>query len=80
MPMYTFRCACGLEEERMLEISERDSEFDCPNCGEPMARVLEAPKLGRPRYQMQAVLGSGEHVPGHFGKTAPIPAKKGGGS
>ena len=75
MPLYTFRCPCGFEEERMLKIVERDSEFDCPSCGEPMARVLEAPKLGKPAYQMQAVLGTGQHVKGHFGKTAPIRRK-----
>jgi hypothetical protein len=35
-----------------------------------MQRVVDLPMLGKPAYQMQAVLSDGRHIPGHFGKMA----------
>jgi len=67
MPMYEFECECGHREERMLLIAERNEAQECPECGQPMARIVGAPALHGEPYQMKAILGSGEKVSGHFG-------------
>jgi putative FmdB family regulatory protein len=76
MPIYTFVCECGHEEEHILKADERDSEFKCPNCdGVLRWQGIERFTKGKPSFQSQAILGSGAHVKGHFGKEA---RKKGG--
>ena len=72
MPIYTFECTdCEAKEEHLVALKERDREsFLCSECGEPMKRLIDAPTLGKPAYQMGAVMGNGERVAGHFGKFA----------
>jgi putative FmdB family regulatory protein len=72
MPIYTFICSgCGYQEEQLLKYQERDTPFTCPSCGDPMnRRGGEITHIGKESYQMKAVLGTGEHVKGHFGKDA----------
>lgn len=74
MPMYTYKCAhCGAEAEHVVKYDERDAERccdveDCP--GKLVRAGVELTRLGKPAYQMQAVLGDGRHVRGHFGRYA----------
>ena len=72
MPLYTFKCHdCDFEEDSIISMSERDTvQISCPKCGTFMKRMMNAPTIGRPAYQMGAVMGSGEHIAGHFGKDA----------
>ena len=70
MPLYTYECSCGAQEEHLLSVSARDSNLKCVSCGSLMHRLIDAPVIGKPAYQMKVVLGSGEHVAGHFGKDA----------
>ncbi len=40
-PVYDMECRdCGIEEEFMLSISERDRKIPCAMCGKAMSRVL----------------------------------------
>jgi len=71
MPLYGFNCECGAYAEIMLSISERDHEMLCPKCSRPMQREIAAPALHGEPYQMQAILGDGSKVKGHFGREAP---------
>lgn len=71
MPLYVFACSCGFSDEYLVSVEKRDAvAFACDRCGKRLVRQVTAPVLGKSRYQMQAVLSSGEHVPGHFGKAA----------
>ena len=71
MPIYSFQCECGVTEEHLLKYDERDSEFTCPSCGEPMQRSpVEKFRLGKEAYQCKAILNNGDHIAGHFGKEA----------
>ena len=41
MPYYDFKCTkCGHEFEAFKSIDERDSEEECPECGEDARRML----------------------------------------
>ena len=73
MPVYTFECpACGCERDHVVSFDERDAGlFECGRCAVAMRRqAVSAFALGKPSYQMQAVLGNGDHLKGHFGKDA----------
>jgi hypothetical protein len=75
MPIYTYKCQkCGAREEHVVSYDLRDSQFHCSTtgCRGYFARDkgLERPTIGKPGYQMQAVLSDGSHVKGHFGKDA----------
>lgn len=72
MPLYDYRCReCGKEEERMVPADFRGEQL-CV-CTGVMDRIfITAPKVGKERYQMKALLNTGEHVAGHFGKQAPL--------
>ena len=72
MPIYTFECdSCDHRQEEILPLEKRDSsEVQCEICGNVMIRLIDAHTIGKPAFQMGAVLNSGEKVPGHFGKFA----------
>lgn len=74
MPVYDYFCEqCGEHSEQLRAIESRDSQTHMCACGGVLRRVISAaPKLGKERYQMKAVLNTGEHVAGHFGKQAPL--------
>lgn len=54
----------------MLDYEERDLEYHCPDCQVAMVRVFGAPVIGKPAFQMKAILSTGEKIGGHFGKAA----------
>lgn len=73
MPIYTYKCKkCGVETERVISYDKRDYALNCQFCDGVLSRLgqLERPTIGKPGYQMQAVLSNGAHVKGHFGKEA----------
>jgi len=76
MPLYDFRCRdCGFISEHLVAMEQRDTATVlCGHClGGNMSWVIaQAPVLGKERYQMKAVLNDGQHVAGHFGKSAPL--------
>ena len=77
MPLYGFVCfECDTERECMSTIDERNEVRIICKCGTRMKRKVEAPALGKSRYQMQAVMTDGTHIKGHFGKEAPLLKKK----
>lgn len=71
MPMYDFICEqCDSPAELTVKYEERDDEHFC-DCGGLLRRnQISGFSIGKPRYQMQAVTSKGEHIKGHFGKTA----------
>lgn len=72
MPLYTFQCEnCDHTEEHLISLANRDSTIVvCIECGKAMLRLIDAPVIGKPAFQMSAILDSGKKVPGHFGKEA----------
>ena len=73
MPLFEYICdKCGNREEHLVKAKEKDDELRCESCdeGAMMRRLLAKIQIGKPVYQVQAVLGSGAHVKGHFGKDA----------
>jgi predicted nucleic acid-binding Zn ribbon protein len=71
MPLYTYKCECGYEEEEIVSYEERDTIYiSCEKCGKKLCRGIDAPKIGSEPYKMKAVMRDGSHVKGHFGKTA----------
>lgn len=48
MPIYVYRCTRGHTHERRLPIMTGDTDpKPCPDCGQPAARVMAAPRLRR---------------------------------
>jgi putative FmdB family regulatory protein len=76
MPLYDYRCRdCGFTSEHLVPLEQRDTATVlCGHClgGNTVRVIVAAPKLGKERYQMKAVLNDGSHVAGHFGKSAPL--------
>lgn len=74
MPIYTYECeTCKVKEEHIVKMEERDSKkILCGICARKMKRLMDLPTIGKPGYQMQAVLSDGSKVKGHFGKAAKI--------
>jgi putative FmdB family regulatory protein len=73
MPIYTYVCAkCSAEVEVMANLKDRDAAIVHEGCGGDLKRLVQIERtvMGRPGYQMQAVLANGSHVKGHFGKEA----------
>jgi len=73
MPMYQYRCPkCSLCVEHNIPIAERDTrKIVCGYCCSQLERdKVYAVATAGPRFEMQAVLGNGDHVKGHFGKEA----------
>lgn len=73
MPIYTYECQqCGVDVERVVAYEDRDSNLLQHVCGGTLKRLeqLEKPTIGKPEYQMKAILPSGAKVKGHFGKEA----------
>ncbi len=72
MPIYMYECSrCLAVVERVIAYDKRDEPQNCKLCDEAMERLLVTPWTnGKPAYQMQAVLGDGQHIRGHFGKDA----------
>lgn len=82
MPIFTYRCRqCGMPVEMIVLYAERDAQHyqhDGPDydgkerCGGKLERNLglEKPTIGKPAFQMKALLGSGAKVKGHFNKEA----------
>lgn len=73
MPNYDYECPnCKWKGELInVAISERGDQ-GCPECDEPLQSPVmkQAPAQHGPGYQMQAVVGEGQHIKGHFGKEA----------
>lgn len=73
--MFTYACTtCGNVSEQIVKYDDRDKQIcDIPDCNGQLARGgPEKVTLGKPAYQMKAVMRNGEHVRGHFGKSAKI--------
>jgi putative FmdB family regulatory protein len=77
VPLYTYHCnRCQTDIERTVKLEERDNQR-CGRCKGGLERSgVECFAVGKPRYQMQAVLADGRHVKGHFGKTAALDKSK----
>lgn len=46
MPTYTYRCDyCDREHQFLRPINRRDDPAQCPECGLPMDRALDAPAV-----------------------------------
>jgi putative FmdB family regulatory protein len=72
MPIYTYLCKkCGKEVEQVVSYEKRDSDWKHEDCGGSLKwSGIELFCPGKESYQMKAITESGEHVSGHFGKTA----------
>jgi len=76
MPIYTYKCECGEEEEYIVRIKERDTKvIVCGKCGERMNRGVDAPVIGKPAFRPGAILRGGRKVDGHWGKAAKLEKK-----
>jgi len=78
MPIFTYECKkCGMAVERIVNRSDRDTPSPHDDCGGMLAWAgLDCPTVGKPGYQMKAILGNGAHIDGHFGKEAARRRKK----
>lgn len=78
MPVYTYDCDnCARVVDVIVSYADRDGTHLCSVCkGELIRRGVSGFRLGKPRYQMAAVLPNGDHIPGHFGKDASRRRKK----
>ena len=56
MPMYLYRCACGVEKRESNTIANRRAS---PDCHGPMKLIIEAP-------QVQAQILGGSQTPGYL--------------
>ncbi len=72
MPIYGFKCVgCGEESDHVVKYEDRNKLIRCEGCYCKLVRDgVSAPNIGSPTFQMQAVMGNGSHVKGHFGKAA----------
>jgi len=72
MPLYTFECPdCDFREETLATYAELETiKISCPKCCTFMKRIIDAPVIGKPAFQMGAVMDNGERIAGHFGKSA----------
>lgn len=78
MPIYDYKCdKCGASHEAVVSISSRDDDRECECGGRATRNRVSVVTVGKPAYQMQAVLANGSHVKGHFGKDALRRAVKG---
>ena len=71
MPVYDYECrGCDWAGEILHVRYDDRADQRCPNCrkklGSPV--LVTAPKVGKPGFQMGAVLRNGQHLNGHFGK------------
>lgn len=48
MPIYSYRCKCGNEFDKLCKISEMDDDKVCPSCGELTRETFMsgAPSMG----------------------------------
>jgi putative FmdB family regulatory protein len=78
MPVYDYECPnCKWRGELFQVAYSERGDQSCPECDEPLGSP--SPGFGAihgPEYQMQAVMGDGSHVKGHFGKEAKRRRKK----
>jgi hypothetical protein len=75
MPIYTFKCReCEATVEVICTYERRGAGWthDTSGCNGGLDPVegLEAPTLGKPSFQTQAILENGAKVSGQFGKFA----------
>lgn len=69
MPCYEYRCTqCGLEEDRIVRIADRDTQT-C-DCGQNLCRVEISESQARMDsfFVGGAILGDGSVVKGNFGR------------
>jgi len=77
VPLYTYHCKrCSTAVELAVKFDKRD-EQRCAHCRGALERSgVESFAIGKPRFQMKAVLADGRRVKGHFGKAAPLDKAK----
>lgn len=74
MPIYTYDCTkCEARDiESIATYARRDDPLQCAACDAPLKRQgCEVFALGKPAYQMKAIMRDGSKVKGHFGVTSP---------
>lgn len=64
MPIYTFICEAGHEEEVLCKYSEKSTlTVGCPTCGEPMTHKgperIQDRDFTKGKYRFKAVMGDG---------------------
>lgn len=72
LTMHDFNCSkCGhVEKDYLATAAERDG-IPCPKCGETMKRLPSAPAVLGELPQSGAIMSNGQHIKGHFGRSAP---------
>jgi putative FmdB family regulatory protein len=72
MPIYSYTCKqCGQAVEQIVTYARRDNLAHCECGGELQRSGVEAFALGKPTFEMGAIMRDGSRVKGHFGKEAP---------
>jgi predicted nucleic acid-binding Zn ribbon protein len=75
MPIYTYDCTnekCLTSAEAVTSFALRDELVECAKCAAPMQRAAcEVFAVGKPAYQMKAIMTDGSRAKGHFGVSAP---------
>ena len=74
MPIFSYRCeSCGEDVERITAFAARDEpmQHGTAFCGGTLKRHgVELFSTGKPSFQTMAITANGQHVAGHFGKSA----------
>lgn len=60
---YDFGCECGVKEERILRVVERDEKQFCKVCGKGMKRLFSPPTVTPdPDFVTEHITGEPVHV------------------
>lgn len=74
MPLFDFECCrCEAVEEHFLNTSGEGVPAKHEGCGGDLRRAgVQAFQIGKPSFVPGAILATGEKIPGHFGRDAPM--------
>lgn len=54
MPLYDFKCECGVDEERVVMYDKRHDQI-CDKCGKPMTCLLDISRVNFREFKPQVI-------------------------
>lgn len=77
MPLYTYACDCGLDNEVVSSIDDRPDSVKCGDCGKKVARTICAPAIHTLETFMRGVQGVNTNCDGSYQDPNLFDRKKG---